>query len=94
MAPNGPVRRNLEIKNRLGLHARAAVQVVQLATKYDAELSITKEGQTVNGKSIIGLMMLAAAKGQQIEVAAEGPQAEDVVAALADLIDRFFDEAD
>ena len=94
MVSNVPVRRTFEIKNRLGLHARAAVQVVQLATKYDAELSVTKEGQTVNGKSIIGLMMLAAAKGQQIEVAAEGPQAEDLMAALGDLIERYFDEED
>lgn len=94
MGERGPVRRTFEIKNRLGLHARAAVQVVQLATSYDAELSITKDGQTVNGKSIIGLMMLAAAKGQQIEVSAEGPQADDVLQALGSLIDRCFDEED
>lgn len=92
MAGEAPVRRTFEIKNRLGLHARAAVQVVQLAARFDAELSITKEGQTVNGKSIIGLMMLAAAKGQAIEVSAVGPQAEDVLRALGNLIDRRFDE--
>ena len=86
------VRRTFEIKNKLGLHARAAVQVVQLVTKYDAELSVTKDGQTVNGKSIIGLMMLAAAKGQEIEVSAEGPQAGEAMEALGDLIDRYFDE--
>jgi phosphocarrier protein len=94
MPPNGPVRRTFEIKNKLGLHARAAVQVVQLAGKYDAELSVTKEGQTVNGKSIIGLMMLAAAKGQEIEVSAEGAQAQEVIDALGDLIERCFDEED
>jgi phosphocarrier protein len=94
MDATGAVRRTFEIRNRLGLHARAAVQVVQLASKYDAELSVTKEGQTVNGKSIIGLMMLAAAKGQQIEVAAHGPQAQEAVDALGDLIDRRFDEED
>jgi phosphocarrier protein len=94
MAANAPVRRTFAIRNKLGLHARAAVQVVQLASKYDAELSVTKEGQTVNGKSIIGLMMLAAAKGQEIEVSAEGPQAEAVVDALGDLIGRCFDEED
>jgi len=86
------VRRVFTIKNKLGLHARAAVQVVQLATRYDAELSVSKEGQTVNGKSIIGLMMLAAAKGQDVEVSAEGPQAAEVIDALGDLIDRLFDE--
>ena len=88
------VRRAFEIKNKLGLHARAAVQVVQLATKYDAEISVTKEGQTVNGKSIIGLMMLAAAKGQEIEVAAEGSEAEQFMDALAALINRYFDEGE
>jgi len=91
---SSPVRRTFEIKNKLGLHARAAVQVVQLATSFDAELTVTKDGQTVNGKSIIGLMMLAAAKGQQIEVSAEGPQAAEVVDALGDLIERCFDEED
>lgn len=94
MTSNSPVRRVFEIKNRLGLHARAAVQVVQLAGKYEAELSVTKDGQTVNGKSIIGLMMLAAAKGQEIEVEAEGPQAQEAMDALGELIDRCFDEED
>jgi len=92
MASNDPERRSFEIKNKLGLHARAAVQVVQLATKYDAEISVTKEGQTVNGKSIIGLMMLAAAKGQAIEITAAGPQAVEALDALGELIERCFDE--
>jgi phosphocarrier protein HPr len=94
MESNDPVRRVFEIRNRLGLHARAAVQVVQLAGKYEAELSVTKDGQTVNGKSIIGLMMLAAAKGQEIEVEAEGPQAQEAMDALGELIERCFDEED
>jgi phosphocarrier protein len=92
MSGDTQVRRTFEIKNKLGLHARAAVQVVQLVTKYDAELSVTKDGQTVNGKSIIGLMMLAAAKGQEIEVSAEGPQAGEAMDALGELIGRCFDE--
>jgi phosphocarrier protein HPr len=92
MASSGPVHRSFEIKNKLGLHARAAVQVVQLATKFDAEVSVTKDGQTVNGKSIIGLMMLAAAKGQAIDISADGPQAEEALDALGELIERCFDE--
>lgn len=94
VASDQSVRRTFEIQNRLGLHARAAVQVVELAKRYDAELTICKDGQLVNGKSIIGLMMLAAAKGQQIEVSADGPEASEVLEALGDLIERRFDEED
>jgi phosphocarrier protein HPr len=86
------VRRTMHIKNRLGLHARAAAQFVQTANQYGAEVAVTKEGQTINGKSIIGLMMLAAACGSSIEVVAEGPDAEAAMAALEALIDRKFDE--
>lgn len=94
MASDPTTRRTLEIRNRLGLHARAAVQVVELAKRYDAEITVSKEGQAVNGKSIIGLMMLAAAKGQEIQIAAEGPQAAEVLEALTELIERRFDEED
>jgi phosphocarrier protein HPr len=86
------VRRTLQIKNRLGLHARAAAQFVQTANRYGAELTVTKEGQSINGKSIIGLMMLAAACGSSIEVVAEGPDAVAAMAAIEALIDRKFDE--
>lgn len=86
------VRRILEIKNRLGLHARAAAQFVQTANQYGAEVTVTKEGQTINGKSIIGLMMLAAACGSSIEVVAEGPDAVAALAAIEALVDRKFDE--
>lgn len=86
------VRRRFEIVNRLGLHARAATVLVQTVTKYEAEISISKDGQEVNGKSIIGLMMLAAAQGSRIEVAASGPDAEAAVAAIATLIEAKFNE--
>lgn len=86
------VRRTLPIKNRLGLHARAAAQFVQTANQYSAEITVTKEGQTINGKSIIGLMMLAAACGSSIDVVAEGPDAEAAMAAIEALIERKFDE--
>ena len=76
----------LEIKNRLGLHARAAAQLVQTATQFDAEITVTKDGQAVNGKSILGLMMLAAAQGSCIEVSASGPQAVVAMAAIERLV--------
>lgn len=86
------IRRLLEIKNRLGLHARAAAQFVQTAAKFSAEITVTKDDQIVNGKSIIGLMMLAAAQGSQIEVAAEGPDAAAAVGAIEALVDDKFNE--
>ncbi len=88
------VRRRFEIKNRLGLHARAAAQLVQTAAKFGAEIVVTKDGQDVNGKSIIGLMMLAAGKGSCIDVLATGADAEAAVEAIAALIeDRFHEDA-
>jgi phosphocarrier protein HPr len=86
------VNRQLRIRNRLGLHARAAVKFVQLAGKYKAEIKVRKDDQEVNGKSIMGLLTLVAALGMEIVVAAEGPDAEEAVTALAALVDRGFDE--
>jgi len=84
--------KNLEIKNRLGLHARAAAQLVQTAAQFEAEVTVGKDGQVVNGKSIIGLMMLAAAQGTCIEVSVSGPQAEEALAAIERLVDQKFNE--
>ncbi len=84
--------KQLEIKNRLGLHARAAAQLVQTAAQYEAEITVVKDGQTVNGKSIIGLMMLAAAQGTVIDVSASGPQAAEALSAIERLVDRKFNE--
>jgi phosphocarrier protein HPr len=86
------VERQFEIKNRLGLHARAAAQLVQTVAKFDAEITISKDGQDVNGKSIIGLMMLAAGQGSRIDVAATGPDAAAAVDAIAVLIENRFNE--
>ena len=86
------VSRHLEIKNRLGLHARAAAQLVQMAAQYDAEITVDKDGQAVNGKSIIGLMMLAAAQGTVIQVSASGPQATEALTAIERLVDAKFNE--
>jgi phosphocarrier protein len=86
------LRRTFTIKNRLGLHARAAAQLVQLAASYKAELTIEKDGQGVNGKSIMGLMMLAASCGATIAAEAEGEDAEELLAALEALIEAKFNE--
>jgi phosphocarrier protein len=82
----------LEVKNRLGLHARAAALLVQAVTKFDAEITVSKDDQTVNGKSILGLMMLAAGPGSSIEVAAQGPDAQAAIDAIAALVEAKFNE--
>ena len=87
------MRRSFVIKNKLGLHARAAAQLVQLAATFSADLAITKDGQTVNGKSIMGLMMLAASQGATIEVEADGADAAEMLAAVEALIENKFNES-
>jgi len=87
-----PLCKDLEIKNRLGLHARAAAQLVQMASQYDADITVGKDGQAVNGKSIIGLMMLAAAQGTVIQVSASGPQATEALTAIERLVEAKFNE--
>jgi phosphocarrier protein len=80
------------IQNQKGLHARAAAKFVKIANGYDAEIRVVKGETDVSGRSIMGLMMLAAGIGCEIEMRAEGPGAGPVLAALVDLIDRKFDE--
>jgi phosphocarrier protein HPr len=84
--------KSLEIKNRLGLHARAAAQLVQTSSQFDADITVTKDDQAVNGKSILGLMMLAAEQGSFIEVSASGRQAAEALEAIERLIDQRFNE--
>jgi phosphocarrier protein HPr len=90
--PAGTVRRIATICNQRGLHARASARFVKLAAQYDAEIVVRKNGTEVSGRSIMGLMMLAAAPGSVVELSASGPQAEAAVAALADLIECKFNE--
>ena len=90
--PAGGICLQVTIGNRLGLHARAAARFVQLAGNFDAEITVTKGGQTVPGTSILGLMMLAASPGDAIEIGATGPEAEKAVQALSALIDDKFEE--
>ena len=80
------------ICNTRGLHARASAKFVKLASSFDAEVHVTRDGVTVNALSIMGLLMLGAGNGCGIEIVAEGPEAEAAVAALADLVGRRFDE--
>lgn len=84
--------RFVEIVNERGLHARASAKFVKLAAGYDAEVTVSKDGQTVDARSIMGLMMLAAGPGAHIEITAEGADAEAVLEALAALVANRFDE--
>ena len=84
--------RTVEICNERGLHARASAKFVKLASTFDSEIRVTRDGVTVNALSIMGLLMLGAGNGCGIEIAAEGPEAGAAVAALADLVARRFDE--
>ena len=87
------VVREVEIINERGLHARASAKFVKTAAQFDAEIKVSREGQTVDAQSIMGLMMLAAGIGSSIEISAEGPEAESAVEALVQLInDRFHEE--
>lgn len=90
---SAPVVRKLDILNARGLHARASAKFVKTASAFDAEVRVSREGQTVDAQSIMGLMMLAAGQGSCIEVEAEGPEAEPAVEALAALVaERFHEE--
>ena len=80
------------ILNQRGLHARAAAKFVKLASQFDADIEVRRGDLTANGRSIMGLMMLSAGIGNDIEVTASGPQAEAALAAILDLIGRKFDE--
>ncbi len=82
----------LEIKNQKGLHARAAASFVKSIVDLDAEVSVEKDGQEVDGSSILGLMMLAASKGSFIKVSAQGKDAEQAIANITNLIDSLFGE--
>ena len=91
-APPGAVVRVMRIVNEKGLHARASVKFVQTVEKFDAQVRVTRCGETVGGTSIMGLMFLAASPGTDITVEATGNQAEAVVAALDSLISSRFGE--
>ena len=87
-------QREIEITNKLGLHARASAKLTQLAGKFTADVWVTREGRRVNAKSIMGVMMLAAAKGATVVVETSGPDEAEAMAALAGLINDRFGEGE
>jgi phosphocarrier protein len=86
--------RKLIVINKLGMHARASAKFVSLAAEFSAEITLKRNGQQVNGKSIMGIMMLAAAKGAEIELCADGKDENKAVEALAELINNRFGEGE
>lgn len=91
-AVNGQLVRTFDIVNKRGLHARASAKFVQLAESFDARILVSKDGMSVGGTSIMGLMMLAASPGCSIDVSASGPDAQKALDALDELIANRFGE--
>jgi phosphocarrier protein HPr len=91
---SGPIIRIIEIVNTRGLHARASAKFVQMVERYDADVKVKRGGETVDGTSIMGLMMLAAGPGTSITIEASGPQAPEVMDALEGLVTGRFGESD
>ena len=90
--PAQKVEKEITIINRLGLHARPAAMFVRIASRYRSEVWVEKEGERINGKSIMGLMMLAAGQGSKLLICCEGPDADKVLEELEELIQQKFSE--
>lgn len=86
------VVKRIEIKNKLGLHARAAALLVQTVNKFSAQVNLSKDGQTIDARSIMGVLTLAAAQGSKIQVEATGEDAERTVKAIERLVENRFNE--
>ena len=86
------VEKDIAIVNRLGMHARPAAMFVRTASRFRAEVWVSKEGEEVNGKSIMGLMMLAAGQGSNLHIRCEGPDADKALEELEELIKARFNE--
>ena len=86
------IEQNFIVTNELGLHARAATRIVQLANRFTADVELEKDGQRVNGKSIMGVMMLAASKGTEITLIANGNDEKGAIDSLTELIQQRFGE--
>lgn len=87
-----PLKVQAEICNARGLHARASAKFVKLASAFECEIRVMRDGVTVDARSIMGLLMLGAGMGSFVDISAEGPDAEEAMAALCDLVSRKFDE--
>ncbi len=85
------IEKTLVVKNKQGIHARPAAMIVKTANKYEAEVYVEKDGEQVNGKSIMGLMMLAAANGTHLKFVAVGEQGAELLKELEDLFERKFE---
>lgn len=92
MTSNGRVEREVQIVNRAGMHARPAAAFVKAAGGFAAEITVEKDGLEVNGKSIMGMLMLAAEQGSRLRLSAQGPDAHEALDALAGLVTRGFEE--
>ena len=86
------ITRDLVVSNKLGIHARPAAMFVKIASKFDCDIFVEKDGERVNGKSIMGLMMLAAGPGSKLKVIAAGNDAQQAVSDIEALMKRKFDE--
>ena len=91
-ATSAKIVREIPIVNRLGLHARPAAMFVRIASKFRCEVWVAKEGEEVNGKSIMGLMMLAAGQGSKLQIRCEGPDADQAISEIEELIKSRFNE--
>jgi phosphocarrier protein HPr len=92
MGADDRAEKTMLIQNELGLHARAATKLVQAASKFPCEITVTKDGHEVNGKSIMGVLMLVASKGTSVTLKAKGDRAQDAINVIAALIDDKFGE--
>jgi phosphocarrier protein HPr len=90
--PGQKIEKEITIINRLGLHARPAAMFVRIASRFRSEVWVEKEGEQINGKSIMGLMMLAAGQGSKLTIRCEGPDADKVMEELEELIQQKFNE--
>ena len=88
------IKENVEIINKLGLHARASTKFTQVANQFSSDIAVIRDETRVNAKSIMGVMMLAAAKGSVIEIEANGADEVEAVAALKALMNNYFDESE
>jgi phosphocarrier protein HPr len=86
------IRQQLEIRNRLGLHARAAARFVHTAERFRSRVTAGREGRVMDGKSILGILLLAASRGSSVEVTVEGPDEREAMAALRELVEGGFGE--
>ena len=86
------IRRTLRIRNRLGLHARAAARFVHAASRFQAQVSAGRDGRTMDGKSILGILLLGASQGTELELTLDGPDELEALAALEALVESGFGE--